>query len=75
MEMIGFLAIGNNEPCPFCGKILDSRPEMKGEDIQEHLFKFHKKEVVDKLFPKKEGKQGWKKKSGWKPSQNRKRRT
>jgi len=58
MEMIGFLAIGNNESCPFCGKILDSRPEMKGEDIQEHLFKFHEKELLDKLFSKKEGKQG-----------------
>jgi hypothetical protein len=49
----GMIAIGNGEPCPFCGKILDNRPEMKGEDIQKHLFKFHEKEVLEKLFPKK----------------------
>jgi hypothetical protein len=49
---MNYLAVGNGEPCPFCGKILDSRPEMKGEDIQKHLFRFHEKELLDKLFPK-----------------------
>ena len=52
MEITGSLAIGNGEPCPFCGILLDSRPDHEGEDIMEHLFKKHKKELVDKLFPK-----------------------
>lgn len=51
-KITGYLAIGNGEPCPFCGVLLDSRPDHKGEDIQKHLFENHKKEVLEKLFPK-----------------------
>lgn len=51
-KITGYLAIGNGEPCPFCGVLLDSRPDHKGEDIQKHLFENHKKKMLNKLFPK-----------------------
>jgi len=43
------LAVGYGEKCPYCNEILY-------EDILEHLFKCHKKEVVKTLFPEKNGK-------------------
>ena len=52
MKITGKLAIGNGESCPFCGILLDSRPDHKGEDIKKHLFEKHKEELITKLFPK-----------------------
>jgi len=37
------IAIGNGEPCPFCGKILN-------KDIIEHLFEHHAEQMIKELF-------------------------
>ena len=53
MTTIGdFLAIGNNEQCPFCDKI-QIEGQIDGVSPIEHIEDRHSKEL-DKLFPPKE---------------------
>lgn len=42
----GFVAVGNGEPCPVCGK-----PFEKSVDVMEHLAKEHKEWLMNKMFP------------------------
>ena len=51
MKVTGTIEMGNGEKCPFCKEILDDR--VKGKEIQNHLFKKHEKELLKRLFPKK----------------------
>lgn len=54
MEITGSLTIGNGEKCPFCEEILDDNIE--GKEILPHIEKYHKKELIKKLFPEKKEK-------------------
>ena len=60
------IAIGNNEPCPFCARdqleaqqsegkanykdIFIAKEQDKGERFVEHLFKEHPKDAAEALF-------------------------
>jgi len=41
MEITGFIAVGNGEPCPYCGK-----PFEQSEDCLKHIEKKHLKQML-----------------------------
>jgi len=43
--MVGMLAIGNGEKCPFCEMIMT-----KDIKIFDHIYKNHKEKLVENLF-------------------------
>lgn len=45
MTITGFVAWGNGEPCPFCGKMIPDEEHIK------HIFEEHEEELSKKLFP------------------------
>ena len=47
--MMGMLAIGNGEKCPFCEMIMT-----KDIKIFDHIFKNHKEKALKQLFNKEE---------------------
>ena len=46
---MGMLAIGNGEPCPFCGKYISE----KADDVFKHVEEKHPHKLAKKLFGKK----------------------
>ena len=47
--MVGMLAIGNGEKCPFCEMIMT-----KDIKIFDHIYKKHKEKLLENLFYKEE---------------------
>ena len=47
--MVGMLAIGNGEKCPFCETIMN-----KDIKIFDHIYKKHKEKLLENLFNKEE---------------------
>jgi len=45
------IAIGNGEPCPYCGKIMKEN-KIDKKPVLEHLFDKHKDETLTQLFHK-----------------------
>ena len=48
-KMLGMLAIGNGEECPFCKTIMT-----KDIKIFDHMLNNHKEKLLEKLFYKEE---------------------
>ena len=44
MEITGFIAVGNGEPCPYCGK-----PFEKADDVFKHMEVEHKEQMLKDL--------------------------
>ena len=54
MRITGSLAIGNGEPCPWCGKVMKNNviteDDGKKKEYADHAFHSHPEEFMAKLF-------------------------
>ena len=50
MSITGMLALGNNEPCPYCKGTDKFILEVKGKSFLTHLQKEHPTEFAEALF-------------------------
>ena len=50
MNITGMLALGNNEPCPYCKGADKFILEENGKSFLTHLQKEHPKEFAEALF-------------------------
>ena len=56
MEITGTLEIGNGEPCPWCGKVMEegtiTEDDGSKREFHSHAYQSHTEEFMKQLFTK-----------------------